>query len=235
MEELTMCNHKQRYLYQPASALVWLCLILLFSLALTACGGAAPEPVEEVAVISAPEQADEESQAESEEEEVVLEEQATPTEVEPLVFSISTVEFSEGEAIPTRFSCDGENISPTLEWTGAPEGTSSYVLIMDDPDAPVGTWIHWVLFNIPGDASGIVESIPAEPILPDGSIHGANSWERSDYGGPCPPGGTHRYFFKLYALDGELDLPEGSSLDAVLASMEGHIIAEASLMGTFTR
>jgi Raf kinase inhibitor-like YbhB/YbcL family protein len=230
-----MHKRKLRALYQPAGALVWLCLLLLISLALAACGGGAPEPVEEVAVISAPEQVDEESQAMPEEEEIVIEEPAAPTEEEPVIFTISTVEFSEGEAIPTRFSCDGENISPMLEWTGAPEGTSSFALIMDDPDAPVGTWIHWVLFNIPGDTSGLDESVPAMPVLPDGSIHGANSWERSDYGGPCPPGGTHRYFFKLYALDGELDLSEGSSLDTVLASMEGHILAEANLMGTFTR
>jgi Raf kinase inhibitor-like YbhB/YbcL family protein len=224
-----------RNVLQPAGALMRLCLLMLICLAITACGGGAPEPVEDAVVISEPDQVDEELQAESEEEEIIVEEQATPTEAEPIVFSISTVEFSEGEAIPTRFSCDGENISPVLEWSGAPEGTSSYALIMDDPDAPGGTWIHWVLFNIPGDASGLVESIPAEPVLADGSIHGANSWERSDYGSPCPPGGTHTYFFKLYALDGELDLPEGSSLDALLAGMEGHVLAEASLMGTYTR
>jgi Raf kinase inhibitor-like YbhB/YbcL family protein len=230
-----MHTKKLRSVLQPAGALMRLCLLMLICLTIAACGGGAPEPVEEVAVISGPDQTDEELPAESEAEEIIVKEQATPTEAEPVVFSISTAEFSEGEAIPTRFSCDGEDISPALEWSGAPEGTSSFALIMDDPDAPVGTWIHWVLFNIPGDASGLVESIPAEPVLADGSIHGANSWERSDYGGPCPPGGTHRYFFKLYALDEELDLPEGSSLDALLAGMEGHILAETSVMGTYTR
>jgi hypothetical protein len=170
-----------------------------------------------------------------EEEETVLEEEGEEVIIEPIPFSIFTSAFNEGDPIPEKFSCDGENLSPALEWSEVPDRTSSFVLIMDDPDAAGGTWIHWVLFNIPGEVTALAGSVPSEATLSDGSVHGANSWGRSDYGGPCPPSGTHRYFFKLYALDVTLDLPVGSAVETILESMDGHVLAEANLMGTYTR
>lgn len=150
-------------------------------------------------------------------------------------FSLSSPSFKQGEPIPARYSCDGEDISPALIWSDAPSEAVSFTLIMDDPDAPGGTWTHWVLFNIPADRTNLDEAVSAEPILPDNSMHGENSWNRSDYGGPCPPGGTHRYFFKIYALDGSLELTAGSTVGDVLRGMQDHILDEASLMGTYTR
>ena len=142
--------------------------------------------------------------------------------------TISSPAFAQEEAIPTQFSCDGDDVSPELVWTGVPEGTVSLVLIVDDPDAPVGIWDHWILFNIAPGTAG----------LPQGGTagkDGSNSWDRTGYGGPCPPGGTHRYFFKLYALDTTLDVPEGSYKAAIEQAMEGHILAYAELMGTYSR
>ena len=148
----------------------------------------------------------------------------------PLVLTSPT--FEGGKPIPKRFTCDGDDISPQLRWAGAPEGTASFVLIMDDPDAPVGTWDHWVVFGLPGDLDGLPE---AASTLPGRGTHGRNSWGRSDYGGPCPPGGTHRYFFRLYALDSSPELPPGAEKQEVLRAMEGRILAEAELMGTYSR
>lgn len=143
--------------------------------------------------------------------------------------------FAQNEAIPRKYSCDGEDVSPPLSWSDPPEGTESFVLICDDPDAPAGTWVHWVLFNIPADERALPEAIPAKDKLDDGSLHGSNSWKRRDYGGPCPPSGTHRYFFKLYALDTALELRAGAAKKQVLGAMEGHILAQAELMGTYSR
>jgi Raf kinase inhibitor-like YbhB/YbcL family protein len=154
---------------------------------------------------------------------------------ESMSFKLASEAFAAEEAIPSRYSCDGEDISPALSWHGTPEGTQSFALIFDDPDAPVGTWVHWVLFNIPAEASGLPEGIAPESTLADGSVHGVNSWSSIGYGGPCPPGGTHRYFFKLYALDTMLDLAEGASKDQLLAAMEDNTLAEIQLMGTYTR
>jgi hypothetical protein len=122
-----------------------------------------------------------------------------------------------------------------LAWNDPPAGAASLALIVDDPDAPGGVWVHWVLYNIPAEARGLPEGVPAQDELPDGSRHGVNSWGRRDYGGPCPPSGTHRYFFKLYALDTMLDLPAGATKEELLAAMQGHILGEAELMGTYTR
>ena len=119
-----------------------------------------------------------------------------PTEP-PMPFELTSPAFVHGDPIPVKFSCDGEDISPELVWGDPPEGTQSFVLIFDDPDAPGGTWIHWVLYNIPAEARGLAEGITADPILADGSMNGKNSWGTLGYGGPCPPSGTHRYFFKL--------------------------------------
>jgi Raf kinase inhibitor-like YbhB/YbcL family protein len=161
--------------------------------------------------------------------------QATEAPNETAAFTISSPAFSEGDPIPVQYSCDGEDQNPALEWSGTPAGTVSLALVMDDPDAPGGTWVHWVLFNIPSDVSGLPSSIPASAILDDGSVHGANSWGRSDYGGPCPPGGTHRYVFKLYALDSLLELADGADPGDVEQALLEHLVGEASLMGTYTR
>ncbi|MGC9398942.1 MAG: YbhB/YbcL family Raf kinase inhibitor-like protein [Anaerolineae bacterium] len=150
-------------------------------------------------------------------------------------FELTSTAFEHEDAIPTKYTCDGEDISPPLAWTEPPEDTESFALICDDPDAPMGTWVHWVLYNIPADARGLPEGVPARENLDDGSLHGKNSWGRRDYGGPCPPGGTHRYFFKLYALDTTLDLGSGASKKQLLNAMEGHVLAQAELMGTYRR
>jgi Raf kinase inhibitor-like YbhB/YbcL family protein len=158
-----------------------------------------------------------------------------PPEAEGVPFALSSSEFAHEAPIPARFSCDGENISPPLAWGDPPPGAKSLALISDDPDAPGGTWVHWVLYNIPSDLRALPESISAEAELSDGSRHGENSFGRLDYGGPCPPGGTHRYFFKLYALDVMLELEPGADKEMLLQAMEGHILGETELMGTYTR
>ncbi|KPK94975.1 MAG: hypothetical protein AMJ88_02560 [Anaerolineae bacterium SM23_ 63] len=150
-------------------------------------------------------------------------------------FMLSSTSFTEGDPIPQRYSCDGEDISPPMQWTDPPEDTVSFALIVDDPDAPVGTWVHWVLYNLPADTRSLPEAFPSDADLPDGGKNGENSWGRLGYGGPCPPGGTHRYFFKLYALDLMLDIAAGATKDQLLQAMEGHILAESDLMGTYTR
>ena len=150
-------------------------------------------------------------------------------------FELTSFAFAAGESIPPKYTCDGQDISPPLEWSAPPAGIQSFALICDDPDAPVGTWIHWVLFNLPAEARALPEAVPADADLADGGRHGENSWRRLGYGGPCPPGGTHRYFFKLYALDTVLDLDAGAGKKQVLRAMEGHILAQAELMGTYSR
>ncbi len=145
------------------------------------------------------------------------------------VMVLTSPAFNEGESIPVKFSCDGEDISPELDWFGIPDGTISLTLILDDPDAPGGTWVHWVLFNIPADSPGLSEGITGV------GMDGQNSWSQTGYGGPCPPGGTHRYFFKLYALDTALDLETGATKAALESAMEGHILVESELMGTYSR
>ena len=148
---------------------------------------------------------------------------------------ITSSAFSEGQAIPKRYTCDGPDVSPDLAWSGVPDGAASLALICDDPDAPMGTWVHWVLFNIPADADGLPAEIPADAALESGARHGTNDFRRLGYGGPCPPGGTHRYFFKLYALDTMLELDSGITKAQLLEAMEGHILAAGQLMGTYSR
>lgn len=149
---------------------------------------------------------------------------------------ISSPVFGDGKEIPSLYTCDGNDISPPLVWKGLPEGTRTLVLIVDDPDAPDPeapkmTWIHWILYNIPLSAEGL----PEKGKLPAGTREGINSWSRTGYGGPCPPIGRHRYFFRLYALDRELpDLKEPEKKE-LLSAMEGHILASAELMGTYER
>jgi len=152
-----------------------------------------------------------------------------------MTLSISSSAFQDRGAIPMDHTCDGKDISPPLAWTGAPVGTVSYALIVDDPDAPVGVWDHWVVFDLPPDVTSLPAAIPAGERLPGGGVHGSNSWRRTSYGGPCPPSGTHRYMFKLYALDIELGLEPGSNKKAVEAAMHGHILASTQIIGTYKR
>ena len=153
---------------------------------------------------------------------------------------ISSSAFQAEGRIPTRFTCDGEDVSPPLSWTGLPDGTRSLVLIMDDPDAPPGTWVHWVLYGLPGESRGLDEGVAKSERLDDGSLQGAcwgvRSFSRVGYYGPCPPPGSpHRYVFRLYALDAKLDLPPRETKDRVLQALEGHVLAEAQLVGLYGR
>ena len=150
-------------------------------------------------------------------------------------FEITSTAFAPGEPIPRKYTCDGEDISPPLQWSDPPQDTQSFALIADDPDAPIGTWVHWVIYNQPAEARALPQAIPPDADLADGSRHGKNSWGKLGYGGPCPPGGTHRYFFKLYALDTVLDLIAGASKEQLLKAMEGHILAQTEVMGVYTR
>jgi Raf kinase inhibitor-like YbhB/YbcL family protein len=144
--------------------------------------------------------------------------------------ALASQAFPDKGMIPARFTCDGPDMNPSLEWGTAPTGTRSLALIMDDPDAPVGTWVHWVVWNIQPDTRHINENA-----VPDKAVQGLNSWKRYSYGGPCPPSGTHRYFFKLYALDTTLDLPRTTSKVELERAMRGHILAQGELMGTYRR
>ena len=139
--------------------------------------------------------------------------------------------FANGQSIPAKYSCIGKNISPALAWTEPPTGTQSFALIVDDPDAPMGTWVHWVLYNIPADVRSLQEGYSADNPI----VVGKNSSNHLDYDGPCPPSGTHRYFFKFYALDTILSLSPGATKDQLLKAMEGHILAQTELMGTFSK
>ena len=155
-----------------------------------------------------------------------------PSEEIAMGIQLSSSAFSEGSVIPKQYTCDGEDISPPLTWTDLPENTTSLALIMDDPDAPAGTWVHWVLYDLPGDVEELQEN--TELAAGSGKL-GKNSWGRLAYGGPCPPSGSHRYFFKLYALDTFLELDEGVAKDELLQAMEGHILDRGQLMGTYAR
>jgi Raf kinase inhibitor-like YbhB/YbcL family protein len=148
---------------------------------------------------------------------------------------IKSSAFGSGEMIAAKYTCDGADFSPPLEWSGGPAGTKSLALICDDPDAPMETWVHWVIYNIPPTAAILAEGITREKELPGGGTQGVNDFRKIGYGGPCPPAGTHRYFFKLYALDAMLGLKPGITKDQLLKAMRGHILAEAQLMGTYKR
>jgi Raf kinase inhibitor-like YbhB/YbcL family protein len=144
--------------------------------------------------------------------------------------------FRDGVTIPRPYTGDGKDVSPPLQWGEPPDGTRSFVLLADDPDAPRGIWVHWVLFNLPADLRALAEGVPTQPTLPNGAKQGKNDFGKIGYGGPAPPKGKpHRYFFKLYALDTVLDLPPGATKDQVVKAMTGHILGEGQLMGTFAR
>ncbi len=150
-------------------------------------------------------------------------------------FTLRSPAFQEGGSIPARYTCDGEDLSPPLEWSGVPEGTRSLALVVDDPDAPDPAapkmvWVHWVLYNLPPDSTGLPEGVTA---LPPGTLEGLNDWKRTGWGGPCPPVGRHRYFFRLYALDTELPDLGTPTRAQLLEAMKGHVLGEAVLMGTY--
>ncbi len=156
----------------------------------------------------------------------------------PMAFSVTSPAFREGAAIPSKHTCDGADVSPPLAWSAAPAGTRAFALIVDDPDAPAGTWVHWVLYNLPGTTLGLPENVTKTDQLPNlgGALQGRNDFRRPGYGGPCPPPGpAHRYFFKLYALDTPLGLKAGASKPDVERAMQGHVLATAQLMGTYAR
>ena len=151
-------------------------------------------------------------------------------------FSLQSSAFKDGADIPRQYTCDGADDSPTLSWTDPPPKTQSFALIADDPDAPVGTWVHWVLYDLPVTATDLAEKVPASETLSFGAKQGINDFKRVGYGGPCPPPGKpHRYYFKLYALEADLLLKPRATKQELLRAMDGHILAEAQLGGTYQR
>ena len=153
-----------------------------------------------------------------------------------MAFSISSTSFQNGKDIPKKFTCDGEDVSPALSWTDAPSGSNSFALIADDPDAPRGTWTHWVLFDLPSTTTSLPQGVPKVGDVPAGGSQGVNDFSKIGYGGPCPPPGKpHRYFFKLYALDRKLNLKAGASKQEVEQSIQNHILSKAELMGKYGR
>ena len=155
-------------------------------------------------------------------------------EVSEPTMKITSTAFVEGESIPVKYTCDGEDVSPPLRIGGIPEGTRSLAIIADDPDAPRGTWVHWVVHGIPPDTTDLPEDYAAD--LPGGARHGTNDFNDRGYGGPCPPpGSAHRYFFKVYALDKDVNLKAGATKADLLREMEGSILGSGQLMGTYQR
>lgn len=149
---------------------------------------------------------------------------------------VSSTAFDKGGLIPEQYTCDGADSSPPLSWSNIPEGTETIALICDDPDAPVGTWVHWVLFNLPGDTQSLDQGLPSTGQLANGAYQGRNDFGKLGYGGPCPPGGSkHRYYFKVYALSTTLTLVPGSTKADLLEAMEGHILAEGQLKAKYKR
>ncbi len=156
---------------------------------------------------------------------------------EPMKIAVTSQAFKEGETIPAKYTCDGANVSPPLAWdVPSTESIRAFALIVDDPDAPVGVWVHWVLWNLPADARNLAENVPPEKTLPSGARQGTNDFRRIGYGGPCPPPGTlHRYFFKVYALNQMLDLAPGATKADLLKAMQGRIAGEGQIMGKYGR
>lgn len=183
------------------------------ALVASACAGTADAPTEGTPVI-------EESPAGDDAAQFILDSDAFPPD----------------GPIPAEFTCDGENVSPALSWNGAPAATQSFALILDDPDAPVGVFTHWLAYNLPGFTEALPLGAGNAEVPPGGGAHGVNSFGTIGYGGPCPPQGeSHRYQFTLYALGAELDLEAGASKDDLLTAMEGHVLGQAGLTGTYAR
>lgn len=158
---------------------------------------------------------------------------------EDMALILSSRAFISGGAIPAKYTCEGADVAPALKWQGVPEDTRSLVLIVDDPDAPDPeapkmTWVHWVIYNIPPEAAGLPEGVTSRD-LPPGTGEGLNDWKRTGYGGPCPPIGRHRYFFKLYALDTDLKGMSDLTKVGIEAAMKGHILEKTELIGTYEK
>lgn len=152
-----------------------------------------------------------------------------------VTIQITSPAFKDGELMPPKYTCDGEDISPPLEWSGVPENAKSIVIICDDPDAPMGTWVHWVIYDIPPSLRSLQEGVPTERTLQNGAKQGKNDFGNIGYGGPCPPSGTHRYFFKIYALDVQLNLPPGMTKKEIEKAMAGHVLASGQIIGKYKR
>jgi len=152
-----------------------------------------------------------------------------------MTIEVRSSAFEDGDAIPTRYTCDGLDASPPLSWGSVPDETQSLALIAEDPDAPRGTFVHWVIYNLPPDTRRLPEDIPNQPTLPSGAVQGVNGAGGVGYMGPCPPSGTHRYSFNVYALDTGLDLGGSARKGDLMRAMEGHVIIEGRLMGTYQR
>ena len=154
----------------------------------------------------------------------------------PATLTLKSSAFAAGANIAKKYTCDAEDVSPPLTWNDPPAGAQSFALIADDPDAPVGTWVHWVIYDLPGNARELAEGVAKQEQLPNGARQGRNDFRKIGYGGPCPPPGKpHRYFFKLYALDGKLNLKSGATKADVEKAMQGHIVAQGELMGRYGR
>jgi len=151
-----------------------------------------------------------------------------------MAFQITTTAFRDGSSIPKRFTCDGSDVSPALSWGNPPAGTISLAIIADDPDAPAGTWVHWVLYDLPADTRKLPEGVAKDRELPNGALQGRNDFGKIGYNGPCPPRGSeHRYFFKLYALDSKTGLKAGVTKSELERAMKGHVLSQAQLIGKF--
>ncbi len=148
---------------------------------------------------------------------------------------ITSPAFEQGSLIPAKYTCDDADVSVPLRWQDVPEATRSIAVICDDPDAPMGTFVHWVLFNLPADTTELAENYPDDEALANGARQGITDFGRTGYGGPCPPSGTHSYFFKIYALDTRIDIVSVVDKPALLKAMEGHILAQGQLMGRYKR
>lgn len=160
----------------------------------------------------------------------------TPAEGEQtMAITVTSTAFQEGGLIPPKYTCDGKDISPPLAFAGVPTEARSLALICDDPDAPRGTWVHWVLFNLPASVKELPESVSDKETIEGGARQGTSDFGRFGYGGPCPPGGTHRYYFRVYALDTMLTLTGRGTKADLMAAMKGHILAEGQLMGKYRR
>jgi hypothetical protein len=152
-----------------------------------------------------------------------------------MALKLTSPAFPEGGAIPKQYTCDGKDVSPPLSWSGIPAGAKSLALVCDDPDAPSGVWVHWVAYNIPASTSGLPEALPARDEIAGGGVQGKNDFRKTGYGGPCPPGGTHRYVFTVYALDSDVTLAAGATKAQLLAAVRGHVLAEGKLTGKYSR
>jgi Raf kinase inhibitor-like YbhB/YbcL family protein len=163
-----------------------------------------------------------------------------PEDPKMITIRLQSPSFADGGAIPKLYTCDGKDVSPPLAWSGVPETARSLALICEDPDAPRGTWTHWVIFDIPASVKELGEGVPAQERVQvtaggETALQGRNDFKKTGYGGPCPPSGTHRYFFRIYALDTGLDLGPGTTRQDLLRSIKGHVLAEGELMGRYSR